>query len=131
MPASPALFGRLALIGAVLGLAACSSPLTETSYPQQDTLSVEGRDYLVRSRFDPFQRAWYTDVLPRLGLSEAIGREEAVSLVTEVWGPQLCNGRGLEVERRFYSLWSDPDAVTEYPTRGGWQVVGDCGGGLL
>ncbi|MEM8959831.1 MAG: hypothetical protein AAGC86_18720 [Pseudomonadota bacterium] len=131
MPLSVPTFARLACLGAVVALAACSAPLTESSYPEQDILSVDGRDYLVRSRFDPIQRSWYTDVLPRLGPAEAIEREAAVALVTETWGPRVCDGEALVVERRFYSVLGEEEAVTEYPTRGGWQVVADCGGGIL
>ncbi|MEO1602571.1 MAG: hypothetical protein AAFU49_19325 [Pseudomonadota bacterium] len=116
---------------ALLGLGACSTPLTETSYPVQAVLDVDGRDVFVRSRFDPFQRSWYTEVLPRLGTDQAIGREDAVRVVEEVWGPELCEGLPLRVETRFYSIWADPEAVVEYPTRGGWQVVADCDGQLL
>lgn len=131
MPARPEFRPRFLALLALAGLAACSSPLTETSYPVQDRVSFEGRTVLVRSRFDPVQRAWYTDVLPQRGAAEAIPREDAVRLVEQIWGPRVCDGAPLRLERRFYSLWDDPQAVLEYPTRGGWQVVADCGGGAI
>ncbi|MEM9147568.1 MAG: hypothetical protein AAGC57_15380 [Pseudomonadota bacterium] len=121
----------LSFVAAFLVLGACNAPLTETSYPEQDVLSVEGEDYLVRSRFDPIQRAWYTDVLPVLGPQAAMEKEDAVRLVEEVWGPRVCEGEPLRVENRIYSVLGEAEAVTQYTTRGGWQIIADCNGRYL
>ena len=119
---------RAGLALAALGLlAACDPPLQEL-YPQERALlSIEGRDYVLRGQFDPFQRAYYTEVLPLHGPMDALAREEAIRLVEEGFGARLCGeGRRLRVADGVWGFVTDPQPVTEFESRGGWQIVARC-----
>ncbi len=106
-------------------VAACERPGERISEQTRAILSIDGRDVELRSRFDPFQRAYYTDVLPVLGPDAAVTEDEAVRIVTETWGPELCDGAPMEVSKP-WGIVTTPVALTPYETRGGWQVVATC-----
>ncbi len=123
MPSSLAL--RLAALLAAGLAAGCDRPFSGVSEQTRAVLTVDGREVEVRSRFDPFQRAYYTDVLPLLGPMEAVSEDEAVRIVTETWGPRLCDGAPMRVGKP-WGIVTTPAALTPYETRGGWQVVAAC-----
>ncbi|MGF1445165.1 MAG: hypothetical protein ACFBRM_03080 [Pikeienuella sp.] len=130
MTRSPALRAswRVALCLAGLALASgCTQP-PEDPYPlaQGTVYRTGGVDVLLRAKYDIVQVAYFVDVLPLLGPLEPVDRDAAVRLVEEEFGPTVCNGQPLKVERAPWGVVAPVDAVAAYESRGGWQIVAEC-----
>ncbi len=117
---------RGAALAALLTGGACSLPTEAISPPEGTTLFVDGREVILRARYDPFQFAYYTEVIPLRGRMDAIPREEAIRIVEEEFGPQVCGGGPLAVSGGAWGVIAPAEAVHEYPTRGGWQILASC-----
>ena len=108
-------------------LAACS-PLPDELWPAETHTFQEGeRTILVRARWDPLERGWFTRLrVPNGGRLEPDDRAAVFDLVQNKLGPKICDGQPLEVEPE--KIWSGHDATTirYLPVNGEWQLVGTC-----
>lgn len=118
----------VALAALAAGLVAACDPPLETLYPpERALLTVDGRDYRVTGRFDPFQRAWYANVTPAHGTMDALSREAAEALVADGFGPQVCGEGGrLAPVPGVWGFVTDAQPATPRPSLGGWQIVARC-----
>lgn len=123
---------RPALAAVLLGaLAACDTPLTEV-HPATRVATVDsGRPVVMEARFDPFQRAYFARVRPVQSDIEPLGRADAVRLVEDVLGPEVCSGGKLSVgERGAWGLTggslSPNTPSVELAGVGGWRLIARC-----
>jgi hypothetical protein len=124
MPA--AVFRLAAALAAVTALAACDPPL-DVPYPAERIgVTRDGASYDAVARYDPVQLAYSVRVWPRMLAGRPLAREEAVALVEERVGPELCEGAPLAVRESRFSLFGDREAARPLESIGGWRILARC-----
>lgn len=119
--------GAALLFAAAALTAACDAPQEEAWPAERFTLVADDTVYYARSQFDPFQQAYYTEIIPALGARAALDREAAIFLVETEIGAQVCEGGRLAFdEDAVWSLYGNSGPITELSSRGGWQIVASC-----
>lgn len=119
------------MLATAFALAACDPPLEELADKRRFVATAEGRDIFVDSRYDALQGAWYTSLVPVLGLTQALGPQEAIRALEGEIGTRICDGGRMEhAEGGPWSLTGDLVAPTgaaiQLQSLGGWQVIGRC-----
>lgn len=112
-------------------LAACDTPLTELHPPTRIATTDYGRWVVMEARFDPFQGAYFAEVRAVHGRTEPVGRADAVRLVEEVLGPEVCSGAPLAVGES--GAWGftggavSPNVpAVPLDSVGGWRLIARC-----